>query len=65
MVAKEYINSFVEVLVGIVVALALIPVINTSIEDANLTGTPQGVMIGMIPLFVGIGVMLFAVRKFI
>lgn len=59
---REFVVGFVGIIIGITVAVALLPVISTVIADANITGT-TGVMIGLVPLLVGVGILLFAVKS--
>jgi len=59
---REFIVGFVGVVIGIAVAVAMLPVISDSITSANLTGT-TAVMVGLTPLLVGVGILLFAVKS--
>jgi hypothetical protein len=59
---REFVTGFVGVIIGIAVAVSLIPVISSTISAANLSGTTQ-TMIALVPLLVGVGVLLFAVRS--
>jgi len=59
---REFVIGFVGVIIGLVVAVALLPVIADTIAQANLTGT-TGILVGLIPLLVGVGVLLFAVKS--
>ena len=61
---SEFVKGFVGVIIGVTIAVTLIPVVMTSIEAANLTGT-TAIVVGMIPLFVGIGTLMFALRSLI
>jgi uncharacterized membrane protein len=59
---REFVTGFVGVIIGLVVAVSLIPVITTTVANANLTGTTQTLVL-LIPLLVGVGILLFAVRS--
>jgi len=61
---REFVVGFVGVIIGIVVAVVLLPVVTTVIADANLTGT-EATLIGLVPLLVAVGVMMFAVKSLI
>ncbi len=61
---REFVVGFVGVSIGIVVAVVLLPVVTTVIADANLTGT-EATLIGLVPLLVAVGVMMFAVKSLI
>lgn len=61
---REFVVGFVGVIIGITVAIALLPTIVTTITDANLTGA-EASMVGLIPLLVAVGILLFAVRSLI
>jgi hypothetical protein len=58
---KEFVVGFVGVIIGIVVAISLLPVLTGSIETANLTGT-NALMIGLVPTLVAVGVLLYAIK---
>jgi uncharacterized membrane protein len=59
---REFVTGFVGIIIGLVVAVSLIPVISTSIAQANLSGT-TAIMVGLIPLLVSVGLLLFAVKS--
>jgi hypothetical protein len=59
---REFVIGFVGVIIGLVVAVALLPVLSESISSANLSG-PTALMVGLIPLLVGVGILLFAVKS--
>lgn len=59
---REFVIGFVGVIVGIAVAISIIPVINDVIATANLSGV-QATMVGLVPLLIAVGVLLFAVRS--
>jgi len=61
---KSFITGFIGVIIGIVVAVAIFPTLTSTISDANLTGT-EATMIGLVPLLVAVGIMLFAVKSLI
>ncbi|MFQ6118300.1 MAG: hypothetical protein ACE5KE_00270 [Methanosarcinales archaeon] len=61
---REFVVGFVGVIIGIAVAVALLPVVSTSIEGANLTGT-TATLVGLVPLLIGVGILLFAVKSLI
>ena len=57
----EQIRGFVGVVVGLVVAVALIPVVNESIISANLTGVQGSLLSLVLTLFI-IGIVAYVVR---
>lgn len=59
---REFVIGFVGIIIGIVVSVALIPVLTTAIENANLSGT-EALMIGLVPTLVAVGILLFAVKS--
>lgn len=59
---REFVIGFVGVIIGLAVAVSLIPVIVSTIESAELSG-PTATMVGLIPLLVGVGILLFAVKS--
>jgi uncharacterized membrane protein YcjF (UPF0283 family) len=59
---REFVVGFVGVIIGLTVAISLIPVISTTVANANVSGT-TATMIGLIPLLVGVGTLLYAVRS--
>jgi uncharacterized membrane protein len=59
---REFVTGFVGVIIGLVVAVALLPVISTTIAQSNLTGT-TAIMVGLTPLLVGVGILMFAVKS--
>lgn len=61
---REFVVGFVGVIIGIVVSIALLPIISTTIAEANLTGT-TATMVGLVELLVGVGILLYAVRSLI
>ena len=58
----EQISKWVAVIVAILVGVTLVPVVQTTVNNANLTGTSATLM-GLVPLFVTIGILLFALRN--
>jgi len=61
---REFVVGFISVIIGIVVGVTLIPVINTAIQNANLTGT-QATLAGLIPLMVVIGLVTYSIKSMI
>jgi len=59
---REFVVGFVGVIIGLVVSVALLPVISSTIAQSNLTGT-TATMVGLIPLLVSVGILLFAVKS--
>jgi hypothetical protein len=59
---REFVVGFVGVIIGLVVAVALLPVLSESIASANLTGT-TALMVSLIPLLVAVGILLFAIKS--
>jgi hypothetical protein len=58
---REFVVGFVGVIIGIAVAVSLLPVIGDSVNAANLTGT-TATLVGLTPLLVGVGILLFVVK---
>jgi hypothetical protein len=54
-------QRFVEPLIAIFIGVALIPVVQTYIADANLTGG-VATLVSLIPFFYGLSVFLVAVK---
>ncbi len=54
-------QKIVRALIGIFVGIALIGPVQTFINDANLTGS-TALIVGLVPLFVGLGVLVAATR---
>jgi len=61
---REFVVGFISVIIGIVVGVTLIPVINSAITGANLTGT-QATLAGLIPLLVVVGLVTYSVKSLI
>lgn len=59
---REFVVGFVGIIIGIAVAVSLLPVLISTIDSAGLSGT-TATMIGLIPLLVGVGILLFAVKS--
>jgi uncharacterized membrane protein len=59
---REFVTGFVGIIIGLVVAVSLIPVIGNTIAQANLTGT-TAIMVGLVPLLVSVGLLMFAVKS--
>lgn len=57
MAIADAIPAFVTILVGVV----LVPVLVSTIADANVTGN-TGVVLALIPLFFGLGILVSAVK---
>jgi len=55
------VETFVRPLIAIFVGVALIPVVSSYIETANLTGS-TAILVGLIPFFYGLMVFLYAIR---
>ena len=55
------IERFVEPLVAIFIGVALIPVVQTYVEAANLTGG-VATLVSLIPFFYGLAVFLYAIK---
>jgi hypothetical protein len=55
------IERFVSPLIAIFVGVALIPVVQTYIGEANLTG-PVATLVTLIPFFYGLSIFLIAVK---
>lgn len=55
------VERFVTPLIAIFVGVALIPVVQTYINDANLTGA-TATLVGLIPFFYGLAVFLYSIR---
>ena len=58
------IESLILGFVAVVVGVALIGPLQTTVVDANVTGT-AGTIVTLIPLFFGIGILLVSVRGMI
>lgn len=61
---REFVIGFVGVVIGITVAVTLLPVISAAIEAANLSGT-SATLVGLVPLLISVGILLYAVRSLI
>jgi len=61
---REFVIGFVGVIIGITVAVTLLPVITAAITAANLSGT-TATLIGLVPLLVAVGILLYSVRSLI
>jgi hypothetical protein len=59
---REFVLSFIGVIVGLAVAISLVPVISSIIATSNLTGV-NALLVGLIPTLITVGIMLFAVRS--
>lgn len=59
---REFVVGFVGIIIGIAVAVSLLPVLITTIDTAGLTGT-EATLIGLVPLLVGVGILMFAVKS--
>ena len=55
------IETFVKPLVAIFVGVALIPVVQTYIDQANLSGS-SAVLVSLIPFFYSLSVFLYAIK---
>jgi uncharacterized membrane protein YphA (DoxX/SURF4 family) len=58
---REFVVGFVGVIIGITVAVSLLPIIPQSIAAANLTGT-SALILGLLTLLVAVGIVLFVVK---
>jgi uncharacterized membrane protein YcjF (UPF0283 family) len=58
---REFVVGFVGVIIGIAVAVSLLPVVGESINNANLSGT-TATLVGLVPLLIGVGILLFVVK---
>lgn len=58
--AKE-VQTFVRPLIAIFIGVALIPVVQDYITDANLTGA-VATLVGLIPFFYGLTVFLWSIK---
>jgi len=59
---REFIIGFIGVIIGIAVSVSMVPVINSTISSANLSGT-QAALVGLVPTLVAVGILLFAVKS--
>jgi hypothetical protein len=57
-----FITGFVGILIGLVVGISLLPVITSTIEDANLSGVTK-ILVGVMPTIVVVGLIMFAVKS--
>jgi len=60
---RGFVTGFIMGIVGILVAVTVLPLIGQAITSANLTGT-QAALAGIIPNLATVGVVLFAVSIF-
>jgi len=60
---RNFVIGYIGAIIGIAVGIALLPVINTTIAEANLQGI-QAAMAGLLPILTAVGVVLFAVKIF-
>lgn len=58
---REFVVGFVGVVIGIVVAISLLPTVSTTIATANLSEPAQS-LIALVPLLVGVGIVLFVIK---
>lgn len=58
---REFVVGFVGVIIGIVVAVSLLPTVSTTIANANLT-EPTKSLVLLVPLLIGVGILLFVVK---
>lgn len=58
---REFVVGFVGVIIGIVVAVSLLPTVTTTITGANLT-EPTRSLVLLVPLLIGVGILLFVVK---
>ncbi|MFH7835231.1 MAG: hypothetical protein QXL51_01370 [Candidatus Aenigmatarchaeota archaeon] len=54
-------EKFIAPIAGILVGVAMIPVISSYIQQANLTGN-EAILVGLIPFFYSLGVFLYTIR---
>lgn len=59
---KKFITNFISVIIAIVFGVSLVPVVNSSITGANLSGT-QAVIAQLIPLLVIVGLFTYAIFR--
>jgi hypothetical protein len=55
------VETFVRPLIAIFIGVALIPVVQQYITNANLTGS-SAVLVGLIPFFYGLTVFLYSIK---
>jgi len=60
---RGFVTGFIMGIVGILVAVTVLPLIGQGIASANLTGT-QAALAGIIPTLATVGVVLFSVSIF-
>lgn len=59
---REFVTGFISVIIGLVVGIALVPVITSTTSAANLTGA-SATMVALLPLLVVVGLLMFAVKS--
>lgn len=62
---NEFIKGFIYAIVGVIVAVYLLPVYMTSVAAANITDPIQASLVGLVGIFITLGIVMFAVRTFI
>lgn len=60
---KEFITGFIGGILGVAIAVSMLPVLVQIIASANLTGA-EAVLVGLISLLVTVGILLFVVKMF-
>ena len=62
---SDFVKGFIMAIVAVVISVSLLPVLNTTIENANITDTAQASMIGIVGLLVVVGIVMFVIRSFV
>jgi hypothetical protein len=59
---EDYVKGWIEVVIGIAIALAMFPVITGLIADANISGAGGTLLSVLVPLFIVFAVLLHAAK---
>jgi len=61
----DFIKGFIYAIVGVIVAVYLLPVYATAVSNANITDPIQSSLVALVGIFITLGIIMFAVRTFI
>jgi len=62
---SDFVKGFIMAIVAVVISVSLLPVLNTTISNANITDPAQSSMIGIVGLLVVVGIVMFVIRSFV
>jgi len=62
---NDFIKGFIYAIVGVIVAVYLLPIYSSAVAAANITDPIQSSLVGLVGIFITLGIIMFAVRTFV